>query len=127
MSVTPSVDMINVKDNSVNTQPLCAEIYFACGVIEAVFAKHDLDAVITSAADATHNPGSLHGQGRAIDIRWSVPDARTGDIIFAELVKRLERRGFDVVNERKRASKSWTGAHVHIEYQPKAGECFWRS
>jgi hypothetical protein len=124
---TPRVtSLITLKDKSVNVQALSAEMYFAVGVIEAVFAKYGLDVVITSAADSTHNPGSLHSQGKALDIRWELGDSATGEVIFIELVRRLERRGFDVVDERKRASKAWTGAHLHIEHQPKQGECFWR-
>lgn len=49
-------------------------MFFAAGIVEAVFARYGLDVVMTSAADASHNSGSLHSQGKAFDLRWDVAD-----------------------------------------------------
>jgi len=38
------------------------------------------------------------------------------------MLKRLERYGFDVVDEPEGATGATTGPHWHIEYQPKPGE-----
>jgi hypothetical protein len=104
------------------------ELYFAAGIVECEFAGFGIEAEITSALDGTHNHVTLHQQGLAIDIGWKDVLSAISSELYGRIKMRLERRGFDVVDERSRPQDSlrmWTAPHVHIEFQPKEGERFW--
>jgi hypothetical protein len=102
------------------------EVWYAVGVCEGIRLAFNLGSVtVTSMADGVHNPGSLHPKGLAADLRTHdlVPADREG--VFAALKKALEPQGFDVVWEGgKGATPATTGAHIHVEFQPKPGESF---
>lgn len=69
----------------------------------------------TSLNDGKHMKGSLHGAGRAIDLR--IRDLTTEQVskAYAELCSRLYNGFlFDVVLEHEPAP------HIHIEFQPRA-------
>lgn len=117
--------MLRRKDNSVVIEGLVPELYFALGIADRAYADEGLECVITSAKDGQHNPDSLHGQGKAVDIRNVELFPEQYDRIYTKL-KRLERYGFDVVAEKPGQTKATTGSHFHIEFQPKQGESFWR-
>lgn len=70
---------------------------------------------VTSGVGGTHNPGSLHGKGLAIDI-----DHRGVD--FEDLKRRVTAIGGRVLDERTRPAgqKVWGGPHFHIELPEKA-------
>jgi hypothetical protein len=118
--------MIVLKDSSVITSGLCPEMYYALGIAAALKEKlFGMNCIITALLDGTHNPGSLHPLGKAADIR-------TRDLTPADAVTwmwaikaELEPMGFDVVPEGAGDTLATTGAHLHIEFQPKAGESFW--
>lgn len=113
--------MLHLKDKSVVVEGLVSEIYFALGIADRAYADEGLECVITSARDAHHNPSSLHGQGRAVDLKnTNANDSQRGNILTK--LKRLERYGFDVVDEKSGQTSATTGSHFHIEYQPKVGE-----
>lgn len=116
--------MLKLKDDKVVVAGLKPELYFALGIADQAYADEGLECVITAGLNGEHNPGSLHAQGLAVDIRNSncTPDEHAR--ILAKL-KRLERQGFDVVDEDAGATAATTGKHFHIELQPKAGESFW--
>lgn len=59
---------------------------------------------ITSASDRTHSPGSLHYQGKAVDL------VVEGDIGFSVELSKALGPDFDVIFE---------GSHTHLEFQPK--------
>lgn len=113
------------KEETAIVDGMCPEMFFAFGIIEEEFAKETLEATLTAGRDGDHNPGSLHARGYAGDFRNSncTPDQEAR--IFAGLQKRLERRGFDVINEAAGQTAKTTAKHFHIEYQPKPGEEFW--
>jgi hypothetical protein len=116
-----------LKDQAVQHDGLTVEMYFALGVADALkkqmFGK---DLVVTSLLDGTHNPGSLHPLGKAADLR-------TLDLTVDERIRwhtvlkaALSPMGFDVVWEGGvGATPATTGAHIHVEYDPK-GRTFWR-
>lgn len=67
--------------------------------------------VITSSNDGTHSPGTLHGTGKAIDVRCN--DRSSRDCIrWTMTLKQALGRGYDVLFE------DWGGPnnHIHIEY-----------
>ena len=119
--------MLILKDSSVNHEGLAPEMYYALGVATALkYRLFGINCVATAMLDGEHNPGSLHPKGYAEDLR--ARDLRADEAIaWYEAVKlELEPMGFDVVWEGGvGATPATTGAHVHIEFQPKQGEKFW--
>ena len=65
-------------------------------------------------ATGGHNPGSLHGEGYAVDVR--VRDREPKDV--DDFISKAQASGFVVRDERTRpAGQSvWDGPHVHLEY-----------
>lgn len=114
------------KDSSIIHEGLQPEMYFALGVAAGVhrvlFGK---DLVVTSLLDGKHNCGSLHPKGLAADLRVIDLTESERYSFFAALKLRLEPMGYDVVWEGGvGATPATTGAHIHIEYDPK-GRQFW--
>jgi hypothetical protein len=73
--------------------------------------KHGL--TVTSTTGGKHNRGSLHGQGRAIDVR-------TRGVSSAKLnafIRDAKAHGYKVLDERVRphGQKVWSGPHIHIQ------------
>jgi TP901 family phage tail tape measure protein len=68
---------------------------------------------VTSAMDGTHNAGSLHALGRAIDVRTSDKNATQ----IADFMEDALSRGIRVLDERRRlpGEKVWSGPHLHLE------------
>lgn len=109
-----------VKDEGVSR-----EIWYALGVAAALMAKIDKALVVTSLTDGTHNPGSLHPKGLAVDIRVKGLTDEQAKTFVADLNRILDCSGFDVVFEGGvGATPATTGAHAHIEFDPKKGESF---
>lgn len=104
---------------------LQSKMYFALGIADVAYADEGLECVITAGTDGDHNPGSKHDIGLAVDIRNSqcTQDQR---IRILSKLKRLERYGFDVVDEGAGATAKTTAQHYHVEFDPKPGEEFWR-
>lgn len=121
------VTMLILKDSSVIHDGLVPEMHYGLGVAAALkYRLFGLNCVVTALLDGVHNPGSLHPLGRAADLR--ARDLREDEaILWYEAIKQeLEPMGFDCVWEGGvGATPVTTGAHVHLEFQPKAGESFW--
>ncbi len=121
--------MLVLKDSSVIHDGLSPEMYYALGVAAAIkYRLFGLNCVVTALLDGRHNQGSLHPLGLAADLR--ARDLRDDEAIsWYEAVKQeLDHMGFDVVWEGGvGATPATTGAHVHIEFQPKPGEHFWHT
>lgn len=113
--------MLKLKDNTVMVSGLHPEMYFALGVAEYSFSAYGEECVITAALDGEHNPGSKHPLGLAVDIRNANLETEIRLGLFLKL-KRLERYGFDVIDEKPGQTGKTTAGHFHIEYDPKAGE-----
>ena len=95
-------------------------IVFAAGVVQAVFSGYGQDVILTSGTDSHLNrPTSLHNKGLAADFRTRHIVPATLTLIVDELTKLLDPLGFDVILET-------TPPHLHVEYQPKAGESWIR-
>lgn len=100
-------------------------------VVDQCFAEHGEDCIVTSC----YREGSwvqtlLHGRGHAFDI--AVRDLAgkpieegTVKAILESIITRIGKsRGgmFDVLYENSPdASVGWTGAHLHIEFDPISG------
>ena len=104
----------------VRTEGACQQLLDALAVADETHKQlFGMEATVTSMLDGKHNPGSLHPKGRAADLR-------TKDLSPAQLeqwVKRLKAvltHDFDIVAEGyKGFTPATTGAHLHIEYDPK--------
>ena len=46
-----------------------SKIWHAIAIAAGFWSAYDVDLWITSARDGKHKTGSLHGQGRAVDLR----------------------------------------------------------
>ena len=73
--------------------------------------KHGLQ--VTSTTGGRHNRGSLHGRGRAIDVRTRGVSSRRLNAFMAD----ARRQGYQVIDERvrPRGQAVWSGPHLHIQ------------
>ncbi len=73
--------------------------------------KHGLR--VTSTTGGRHNKGSLHGRGRAIDVRTRGVSSRRLNAFIAD----ARKHGYQVHDERvrPRGQKVWSGPHIHIQ------------
>lgn len=117
--------MLKLASDTVKIEGLKAEMYFALGVADRAFADEGQECIITSACDGTHLPDSKHYAGEAVDLRNKQLSDDQKTRILAKL-ERLERYGFDVIDEAPKATANTTGQHFHVEYDPKQGEKFFR-
>ena len=101
------------------TTGVCPQIWYAAGVVDAIYRNKSCLMVITSMVDGIHMSGSKHSTGEAMDIRTLGLTQSEGDIIYAQIKSLLDPQGFDTVDER---NKPGVVAHFHIEFDPKAGE-----
>jgi 2'-5' RNA ligase len=77
----------------------------------------DRGLTITSTTGGTHNPGSKHPDGKAIDFRTKDQTPAYVDEVF----RQAESLGYRVRDERQRppGQKVWGGPHGHLEYTPE--------
>jgi hypothetical protein len=115
--------MLHLKP-SVVVEGLQPEMYFVLGLADQAYADEGMECTVSAALDGVHNPGSLHPLGYAVDIgnRELTPGQHAN---IVSKLRRLEKYGFDVVDEGTSATAATTAQHFHVEFQPKAGESFW--
>lgn len=67
---------------------------------------------VTATTGGKHNKGSLHGQGRAIDVRTRDKSAAQ----VREFIAAAKAAGYNVKDERTRPKRQavWSGPHLHI-------------
>ena len=113
----------------VNLRGMVPQIALAIQIATDAFAEQNEDCTITSLTrDGTFAECGFHSVGAAVDI--SV--AKLGgnpieqykvDRVLWRLETVIGRQGggqFDIVDERAPGSSpGWTGAHIHIEFDPK--------
>ena len=101
----PRRSRLKTKDDTVNIRDLDVTLKMALQQIEYVYSKFNTELVITSGKDGQHGIGSLHYEGKAVDLRtWNVLDS---------LVKALKAHlgaDYDIVLEKD---------HIHVEWDPK--------
>jgi hypothetical protein len=68
---------------------------------------------VTSTTGGQHNPGSKHGQGRAIDVRTRDKSDAEVEAFIAE----ARADGITVYDERTKppGQAVWSGPHLHLE------------
>ena len=100
---SPQVDVVDVLE------PLMAFVEYLGLVHRVVFNK---PLVVTSGKDAIHVNGSLHSQGRAVDIRTKdlLPDEQ--GLLLALLAYAAPANHIAVFDERALVGQE----HIHLEY-----------
>jgi len=108
---------------------LNAHTALVCGVAQAWLSQRGFDCVITSLDDSGHSAQSKHyarnntsGQCEAVDLRTKHLSGIQRDLFYNFMDITLEPMGYDVVLE----SPGETNEHLHVEFDPKAGESFAR-
>jgi len=114
----------------VDMREMTPQILFAWIVASEVYESVGEVCMATSLyRQGTWDQVLLHGKGAAIDLAIRKPDGTpfevgTVDAIVQQLTHRLGKKyggQYDVVDERGAGSSAgWTGAHIHIEFDPKA-------
>ena len=100
--------MIQLK-HSVKLLGLQPEIVLAIMVCEKIYAKYNIDMVVTSITDSKHSTFSRHYQGFAFDLRTrNIPSDSLQLKILQEIQKSLTK-DFNVIDE---------GTHFHIGFKP---------
>lgn len=104
------------------------QIGYALGQADLIYRRHGFSLIITSLIDGAHNPGSLHSRGMAADLRTiNINQDTTRLAIYEDIKTELTPLGFDVIWEGGvGATPMTTGAHIHIEYDPKDLRTFWQ-
>lgn len=95
---------LKLKDSSVNVADLVPELRDKLPALDQVYAEFGTEMVITSGKDGKHSEGSLHYEGKAVDLRiWNV---------LQVLVEKLHEElgpDYEVILEKD---------HIHIELDP---------
>jgi hypothetical protein len=111
--------------NGATSDGVAREIWYAIGVAQEVYAAFGATLTVTSLTDGKHNCGSLHPTGKAVDLRVLNLTEQERQQAFDSIKKILDPLGFDVCWEGGvGATPATTGAHIHVEFDPKQGEQF---
>lgn len=104
--------MIRFK-RGVDSSNIDKMIWLAIGVAERIYSNVGVIVTITALRDGVHGKGSLHYDGKALDLRTRMlTSVQTADVL-KRLRNALEPMGFDAIFE---------SDHIHIEWQPKGDE-----
>lgn len=113
----------------VNLRGMSPQICLALQVASETFAEVHEDCLVTSVTrNGTFAEHGYHATGNACDIAVRRLDgSQIPAAVCAQIVKQLDLRlgrlgggQYDVVDEMAPgASAGWTGAHIHIEFDPK--------
>jgi hypothetical protein len=118
---------LHFKDG-VNLRGLQPQAVLAMVVASETYAEVHEDCLVTSAVrDGTFEEHGYHAKGLAIDVAarrldgTPIPSPVMAQI-WKQINLRIGRMGggqYDVVDELTRGGFGWTGAHIHIEFDPK--------
>ena len=105
--------MISLKAG-VRLADLASQMLVALMVAERVWAQHGVATLtITSANDGSHKDGSLHYQGRALDLRIHTMEG-TQRVRAVKALTDALGGAFDVLHE----YLGTPNEHVHVEWDP---------
>lgn len=101
----------------VDVKGIQPEILLGIEVCHFVFMKRGVPLTLTACSDGKHKNGSLHYQGKAVDIRLPSRYSHEDEIDLTVLVECREALGeqYDIILE---------SDHIHLEYDPKSSAVF---
>lgn len=106
--------MLSFK-NDVKLSGIQPEMSVALFCIAQVFAKREIDVVISGCMEGKHMRGSKHYVGFALDV-WSVAFSTKAELQkYARKIRSVLTKEFDVVVEWTNKNKK----HLHVEFDPK--------
>lgn len=95
---------------------LVPQMALAAAVCDGAFNRHGCDCVVTSCDDGRHGRSTLHGKGRAFDLRINnIAIDRARDV--HTLITQALGENYDVILETY--TKNPANNHIHVEYDPK--------
>jgi hypothetical protein len=95
---------------------LVPQMAAALTVCDGAFNRYGCDCVLTSCDDGKHGRNTLHGKGRAVDLRINnIAIDRARDI--HGLITQALEENYDVVLELFASNPM--NNHIHVEYDPK--------
>jgi len=100
--------------HGVDVSNLDPAIWYALGYIERLYEGRGHELVVTSGREGVHSVNSLHGNGKAVDLRTHELTQVDRDNILAVARLKFFPLGFDMVYESTPGSE-----HFHFEYDPK--------
>jgi hypothetical protein len=106
--------MISLKNN-VRLADLVPQMVVALVIIAAIYARRNIDCVVTSGNDSKHSPASWHYKGRALDFRCKQGALDGQEVALRDEIKAALGDEFDVVLE----AVGTDNEHIHVEYDPK--------
>lgn len=105
--------MIHFKPGAHLNGGVTPEIWHAIYIAHNIWRQYGADLVVTSIRDGTHKNGSLHYEGRAVDLRSNnLNNAIDQDA--AEKLRRALGDEYDVLFE----YPDTPNEHVHLEHDP---------
>ena len=102
--------MIHIKPG-VSLASLKPQMVLLIAIADGVFAKRNVECIVTSADEGTHGRGSAHFTGFAVDLRTRTLEPGDRSQVAHE-IRYAAGESYDIVLE---------GDHIHCEYQPKKG------
>lgn len=106
--------MISIKEG-VKLEGLTPEILLGLSIVEKVFEKYGIEVVITEATGGDHQQGSLHYQGKALDIRSKhIFEYALKEKILEKCRQKLGV-SFDMILEGFGEDRE----HFHVEFDPQ--------
>jgi hypothetical protein len=115
--------------HGINLRLMTPQTMLAMAVANDCFAEAGEDCLVTSVCrTGAFLEVGYHGSGNAIDVAVRrVDGSQMDEALVTGVIRRIRTRigregggQYDVVDERAPASSAgWTGAHIHIEYDPK--------
>lgn len=105
MQIKPGVKLVGVQ----------SELLLGLIIVHSVFAKYDIDLVITEVTGGEHMQGSLHCKGLAADIRSKHISRQATKQALLMACKGVLGENFDMILE----GQGTESEHYHIEVHPK--------
>jgi hypothetical protein len=101
---------VDLMNSGTSIDGLTGDILSTFDELAAAWGMFGYNPMITHGTDGTHNPGSLHGSGNALDLRTTAMGMSNtqADSVVSYLQSQLGS-SYDIINE---------GDHIHLEYDP---------
>jgi hypothetical protein len=110
-----------IYKHGVDLSGLDPAIWYGLGYIESLYNSRGYELVVTSGREGVHSVNSLHGKGKAVDIRSKILSQLDRDTIVAQVRLRFWKLGYDFIYEDTPSNE-----HFHFEFDPKPTRDKWQ-